>query len=68
MHCGKIVFFPKIHKPLSNVPGRPVISNCATPIKKISEFSENQSQPIKRKGLSFMKDLGDFINKSRRVV
>ena len=29
---------PKIHKRLSSVPGRPVISNCDNPTEKVSEF------------------------------
>ena len=34
---GKLYFLPKIHKRLSSVPVRPVISNCVTPTEKISE-------------------------------
>ena len=32
---GKLYLLPKIHKRLHNVPGRPVISNCGTPTKKV---------------------------------
>ena len=35
-NVGKLYLLPKIHKRLSNVPGRPVISNCGTPTEKIS--------------------------------
>ena len=28
------LFFPKIHKRISNVPGWPVISNCGTTLQK----------------------------------
>ena len=66
-NLGKLHFLPKIHKRLSNVPGRPVISNCRTPIEKVSEFLENHLQPIIRKGLSYIKDSRDFINKIRRM-
>ena len=34
----KSYFLPKIHKRLSSVPGRPVISNCGTPTEKVSEY------------------------------
>ena len=37
-NVGKLYFFPSIHERLSNVPGRPVISNCGTPTEKASEF------------------------------
>ena len=29
-YLGKMFFLPKIHKRLSNIPRRPVISNCGT--------------------------------------
>ena len=33
-NVGKLYLLPKIHKRLSNVPGRPVISNSGTPHRK----------------------------------
>ena len=35
-NLGKFYFLPKIHKRLSNVPGRPVISYCGIPAEKVS--------------------------------
>ena len=35
---GKMFLLPKIHKRLSNVTGRPIISNCGTTTAKTSEF------------------------------
>ena len=58
---------PKIHKRLSDVPGRPVISNCGTPTEKASEFLDYQLKPIVQKGKSYIKDSGDFINKIRTI-
>ena len=66
-NLGKLYFLPKIHKQLSNMPGRPVISNCGTPTEKLFEFLDTHLQPIMKKGLSYIKDLGDFINKIRRM-
>ena len=37
-NLGKLYLLPKIHKRLENVPDRPVISNCGTPVEKVSEF------------------------------
>ena len=53
-NMGKLYFLPKIHKWLSNVPGRPVINNCGSPTEKLSEFLENHLQAITRKGLSYI--------------
>ena len=36
-NLGKLYFLPKIQKLLANVQGRPVISNCGTPIENFSE-------------------------------
>ena len=58
---------PKIHERLSNVPGRPVISNSRAPTEKVSEFLDSDMQPIMRKGWSYIKDSGDVIIKSRRL-
>ena len=66
-NLGKLYFLPKIHKRLSNVPGRRVIWNCETPTEKVSEFLDNHLQPIMRKGLPYIQELGDFINKFRRM-
>ena len=37
----KFYLLPKIHKSLSKVVGRPVISNCRMPTEKISEFLDH---------------------------
>ena len=66
-NLGKLYLLPKIHKRLSNVPGRPVISNCGAPTEKVPEFLESHMQPIMRKGWSYIKDSQDFINKSRKL-
>ena len=66
-NLGKLYLLPKIHKRLSNVPGRPVISNCGAPTEKVSEFLDSHMQPIMRKGWSYIKDSQDFISKSRKL-
>ena len=58
---------PKIHKWLSNVPGRPVISNCGAPTKIVSKFLGSHMQPVMRKGWSYIKDSEDFIKKSHKL-
>ena len=63
----KLYLLPKIHKRLSNLTGRPVISNCDTPTEKVSEFLDSHMQPIMRKDWPYTKDSQDFINESRKL-
>ena len=64
---GKLYLLPKIHKRLKNVPGRPVISNCGTPIEKVSEFLGHQLKPVLQNGWSYIKDSGEFLKKIRNA-
>ena len=64
---GKLYFLPKIHKWLLNIPGRPAINNCGTPTEKVSDVSDNYLQPTMSKGLSYIKDSDDVINKIWRI-
>ena len=48
-NLGKLYLLPKIHKRLFEVPGRPVISNCDTPIEKVSEFLDSKLQSVMQK-------------------
>ena len=63
---GKLYLLPKIHKRRYNVPGRPVISNCGSPTEKFSEFQDHLKRIIQR-GWSYIKDSGDFINKTKNL-
>ena len=67
-NLGKLYFLPKIHKRLSNVSGRPVISNCGTPTQKASEFLDYHLKPVMQRSWSYIKDSGDFIDKIKRIV
>ena len=49
-HPGKVYLRLKIHKRLSGVPGRPVISNWGTPAEKSSEFVDFYRKPIMQNG------------------
>ena len=65
----KLYFLTKTHNRLSNVPDRPVISNCGTPTKKASEFlaSDYHLKAVMRRSWSYVKDSGDFIEKIERI-
>ena len=66
-NLGKLYLSPKIHKRLSNVPGRPVISNCGTPTEKTSEFLDFYLKPLMQNGWSYIRDSGDFTDKMKRI-
>ena len=62
---SKLVRFyllPKIHKGLSDVVGRPVISNCGTATEHISEFLDFHLNPLGSKTKSFVKDTNHFLS------
>ena len=65
-NLGKLYLLPKIHKRLSNVPGRPVISNCGTPTEKVSEFLDHHLKPIMQNLLSYMR-LSTFFKKIKTI-
>ena len=58
---------PKIHKRLSNVPDRPVISNSGTTTEKVSEFLDFQLKSVMQSSKSYIKDSGDFIRKIKDI-
>ena len=66
-NLGKLYLLPKIHKRLSNVPGKPVISNCGTPTEKASEFLDFYLKPLMQNGWSYIRGSGYFIDKMKRV-
>ena len=58
---------PKIHKRLSNVPGRPVISNCGAATEKVSAFLDLHLKPIMQAGKSYLRDTDDFLTKIKQL-
>ena len=55
----KFYLLPKIHKKLSNVPGRPVISNCGYYTENIASVLDFHLQPIPKN----VKNTNDFLKK-----
>ena len=52
---------------LYDVPGRSVISNCGSPMEKVSEFLDHHLKPIMQEVLSYIKDTVDFLKKVQNV-
>ena len=57
----KFYFLPKIHKRLSAVPGRPVISNCGTPAEKVAEYLDYILKSLMQESWFYIKDSGDLV-------
>ena len=55
-NLGKLYLLPKIHKHLSDVPGRPVISNRGTPTEIVSELLDFHLKPIMQNGNSYVRE------------
>ena len=66
-NLGKMYLLPKIHKRLSDVPGRPVISNCGMPTEKVSEFLDYQLKPVMQNGKSYIRDSGHFLERIKNI-
>ena len=66
-NLGKMYLPPKIHKRLSDVPARPVISNCGMPTEKVSEFLDYELKPVMQKGKSYIRDSGHFLEKIKNI-
>ena len=66
-NLDKLYLLPKIYKPLFEVPGRPVISNCGTSMEEVSEFLNSELKSVMQDGWSYIKDSGDFIKKLKNI-
>ena len=65
-NCSRTAQFymlPKIHKSVTNPPGRPIISGNDCPTEKISHMIDIILQPFVPKVKSYVKDTTDFIQK-----
>ena len=60
-NLGKLYFLPNIHKRLSSVPGRPVISNFGTPTEKFSEYLDHILKPVMLESWPYIKDSGNIL-------
>ena len=60
-NLGKLYFLPNIHKRLSSVPSRPVISNCGTPTEKFPEYLDHILKPVTLESWPYIKDSGNIL-------
>ena len=60
---GRFYLLPKIHKPLHDMPGRPVISNSGFYTENIFSFIEYHLKPLAQNVKSYIRDTNDFLSK-----
>ena len=58
---------PKIHKGLSSVKGRPVISNSGTITEHISEYLDHHLNPLVSQSRSYVKDTNHFLSRLSKL-
>ena len=63
----KLYFLPKIEKLLNAVTGRPVISNCGTPLEKYAEYLGYILKPLMQERWSYIKDSSDCLEKIKNI-
>ena len=66
-NLDKLYLLPKIHKCLSDVPGRSVISNCVTPTEKVPKFLDFQLKTTMGNGNSCIRDSCHFLEKIKNI-
>ena len=69
-NCGRTPQFyllPKIHKSITDPPGRPIVSSNDSPTEKISHLVEVILKPLVPKIRSYIKDTTDFIQKIENI-
>ena len=66
-NLGKLYFLPKIHRRLSAVPCKPVISNCGTRTEKVAEYLVYIFKPLMQESWSYIKGSGDFLKKIKNI-
>ena len=60
---ARFCLLPKIHKRLTNIPGRPIISNCGYYAENVSAFLDFHLQPWAQAVKSYTKDTNEFFIK-----
>ena len=64
---GRLYLLPKIHKGLTSVKGRPVISNCGTITENISEYLDHHLNPSVSQSRSYIKDTNHFLSRLSKL-
>ena len=60
---AQLYLLPKVHKNVTPVPGRPIVSANGSPTERVSAIVDNFLAPIVRTGRSYIRDKSDFLLK-----
>lgn len=63
-----IYYLPKVHKSVTQPPGRPIISGINSVTSRIGKYIDYYLQPIVKSIPSFLKDTRDTIAKLQQVT
>ena len=64
---AQLYLLPKVHKNVTPVPGRPIVSANDSPTERVSTFVDNFLAPIVRMGRSFIRYTSDFLLKLQDI-
>ena len=64
---SQLYLLPKIHKNISLVPGRPIVSANESLTERTSAFVDHFLSPIAKTGRSYIRDTGDFLLKLQEI-
>ena len=64
---AQLYLLPKVHKNVTPVPGRPIVSANKSPTERVSAFVDNFLAPIVKTGRSYIRDTSDFLLKLQDI-
>ena len=65
---AQLYLLPKVHKNVTPVPGRQIVSANESPTERVSAFVDNFLAAIVRTGRSFIRDTSDFLLKLQDIT
>ena len=64
---AQLYLLPKVHKNVTPVPGRPIVSANESPTERVSAFVDIFLAPIVKTGRSYILDTSDFLLKLQDI-
>ena len=64
---AQLYLLPKVHKNVTLVPGRPIVSANESSTERVSAFVDNFPAPIIKTGRIFIRETSDFLQKLQDI-